>query len=1073
MKKNITSRIVFGSALVAILIFSGFLFLNNADKSLAIVGECFPESLPGVNDGFCMGMTWDPAQDIWHNEISSILFTAYPAITPPPTEAEIRDYALSPADCSTGVNYGDKCPGMVCYSYKRGAQICSASPINRFDNLPPVCGAWSGTGPNFTLANSTDAPASGNSGSSGIFVAGGTCTASAGGTCSVVIKDEARNERTCTSPVYTPQYSCTGATPSNADLCSGDDSGLGAPTMRHLVQSCTPADKCEFTCDAGYQYQNILGVTSCVLTPTQPPLSCSPRSQSIGVGAGVRYEATGGDGVYNWSAPAGNCFGEVESANPKVFWPGCNTPGTYWVNVADNSGHADSCRMDVTANLDCTVSPDDTTVSRGGSVGFNVFSNIVSVSGNPIYVSAFGFANGLISNLGLATIPTGGNSLSFGVTAEAQAALGTSNFTVYCSQDCPVGGCPSGGSPSNADENPVTITVTSGTPSPSCNYNGVQDNGESGVDCGGGNCPSCTPPPACTPYWNNNPHYVCENYACTRVEACGLDSGGCTALNVGSACGQPTAVGEVNVSSNSSSATWLLDGPQGAYLGSGTYQSYPNLAAPGTYNVISTKAGCEVDAPASKTLWPDQVINFNITCGATPTCFISAVPSSQSANIGSNASFTATTTCSDGSTPPDNIDLTDWSVNKSASFVSGENNSWTTTLRCNSSTGGVPALVTPTLGSLISIGSDLSCNPVLTCSPVNQTVDINQNASFSAAGGATYSWTATGGTPASGSSASFLTRYASVGNKTVTVVSGSDNASCSVNVIQPKHNECVMVNGAPACSLIDGRAPDRCNTVADCGAGSCNYNGAQDNGETGVDCGGGGCPSCGGTPTLKYSCGSGSCQVNSAGQYTDSTCGGVCSPTYYSCSNGSCSPDANGQFTSADCNNMCVAPIYGRCSAASLACVNTTDPAGAPCSGDIACGTTGETHFGCIGNACVIMSGPGSDECGAVGEACATGGAGSCSLKAAPPLISGGQSVKLTWQCTGAPVCKMTRKYKDSSTVITVLDTASMPVGSYSEKPTSSATYTLDCEAPSTDAVADVKVSTLIECAPTDPTCKP
>lgn len=32
---------------------------------------------------------------------------------------------------------------------------------------------------------------------------------------------------------------------------------------------------------------------------------------------------------------------------------------------------------------------------------------------------------------------------------------------------------------------------------PSCNNNGIQDNGETGVDCGGGNCPACSSPPTC------------------------------------------------------------------------------------------------------------------------------------------------------------------------------------------------------------------------------------------------------------------------------------------------------------------------------------------------------------------------------------------------------------------------------------------------------------------------------------------------------------------------------------------------------------------------------------------------
>ena len=46
-------------------------------------------------------------------------------------------------------------------------------------------------------------------------------------------------------------YTCTGAVPTNAQLCSGDDAGLTANTALTVVTSCT-ASKCEYTCAAGY-----------------------------------------------------------------------------------------------------------------------------------------------------------------------------------------------------------------------------------------------------------------------------------------------------------------------------------------------------------------------------------------------------------------------------------------------------------------------------------------------------------------------------------------------------------------------------------------------------------------------------------------------------------------------------------------------------------------------------------------------------------------------------------------------------------------------------------------------------
>lgn len=1028
----------------------------------------------------------------------------------------------------------------ACPTLEQRLSTCN-SPANKIDTVAPTCGNWSGAGAPFTLSDSTDTGNPG--GDSDIQIAGGTCNASAGGTCTVDIYDKALNKTTCTSPMV-PSYSCTGSTPSNSIGCSGDESGLTAPASKKLVSACTVADKCEFTCSSGYQYQNVFGIASCVpvsyscLGPTpanssicsgddigltadatkfvkpactsqtkceytcnsgyvyddQNPtglglcklvatqsLACSPRSQSIGIGAGVRYAVTGGDGNYIWSAPAGNCFGEVEPGNPSVFWPGCNVAGTYWVSVRDNSGHNDSCQMVVTpASSPLSCSPATQTVAELQGASFSATGGVGtlrwSTSGSPYGSPMSGTGSTFWTSYG----KCGEKTITVTDDAGTTASCG--------------------------------LTVTGATCSGgSCNYNGVQDNGETGIDCGGGNCPACGPPPVCVRYWESNPHMECVDNSCALVEGCGSDSGGCYAWSLGDACGQ-TVTGSITVIvTDRGNASWNIMGPE-VYGGSGG-SIISDAAAPGIYT-LTTEAGYSVDL-SSRPLFSGGSITFTISPDSLPTCFISALPGSQGANIGANASFTATTTCSDGSTPSDDINLTDWSVNKSASFVSGENNNKTTILRCDSSTGGVPALVTPTLGTLTSISSSLTCNPILTCSPVNQEADINQNANFTAAGGTTYSWTASGGSPASGSGSSFSTRYNSLGNKIVTVSSGENNASCSVSVIQPTHSECTLINGAPSCSIVSGRGSDRCLTSCDCGDPACSTKYSCGSGGSCVPdsngiysdstCNGGSCSatyyncsnglcavdpgavsgftssncnnSCSG-PT-KYSCSSGSCQADINGSYTDSTCGGVCSPTYYSCSNGACSADPNGQFTSADCDNMCVAPIHAVCDPVAKACVNTVGPGSNTCSADTGsdgCGGVGQTHLGCIGNACVILGGAGSDDCGAVGEVCVTGGGsggGKCSLKAAPPLVSGGQSVKLSWQCVGAPMCSLTRKYNNSATTITVQDSATRTTGSYSDKPTSSAIYTLACDEPTPDVAASVKVSTLVECAPTDPSCKP
>lgn len=73
--------------------------------------------------------------------------------------------------------------------------------------------------------------------------------------------------------------------------------------------------------------------------------------------------------------------------------------------------------------------------------------------------------------------------------------------------------------------------------------------------------------------------------------------------------------------------------------------------------------------------------------------------------------------------------------------------------------------------------------PTLVCSPNTQTVAVNATATFTASGGAnSYVWSAPGATTTSGVSGTFFTTYATSGNKTVTVTSGQQQATCALVV---------------------------------------------------------------------------------------------------------------------------------------------------------------------------------------------------------------------------------------------------------------------------------------------------
>ena len=74
----------------------------------------------------------------------------------------------------------------------------------------------------------------------------------------------------------------------------------------------------------------------------------------------------------------------------------------------------------------------------------------------------------------------------------------------------------------------------------------------------------------------------------------------------------------------------------------------------------------------------------------------------------------------------------------------------------------------------------------LTCTPAFQTVGINAKATFFASGGGSgYTWSAFGGTPSSGTGATFSNFYTTAGTYTMTTTSGTKTASCSVTVTAP------------------------------------------------------------------------------------------------------------------------------------------------------------------------------------------------------------------------------------------------------------------------------------------------
>lgn len=88
-------------------------------------------------------------------------------------------------------------------------------------------------------------------------------------------------------------------------------------------------------------------------------------------------------------------------------------------------------------------------------------------------------------------------------------------------------------------------------------------------------------------------------------------------------------------------------------------------------------------------------------------------------------------------------------------------------------------------GSPKTLSCPLPPPPTLVCSPATQTVAVNTTATFTAAGGTgSYVWSAPGASTANATSPTFVTTYTTSGNKTVTVTSGTQSATCAVVVNQ-------------------------------------------------------------------------------------------------------------------------------------------------------------------------------------------------------------------------------------------------------------------------------------------------
>ncbi|MBI4049501.1 MAG: hypothetical protein HY395_01640 [Candidatus Doudnabacteria bacterium] len=244
----------------------------------------------------------------------------------------------------------------------------------------------------------------------------------------------------------------------------------------------------------------------------------------------------------------------------------------------------------------------------------------------------------------------------------------------------------------------------------------------------------------------------------------------------------PASTGNIKVKSNKST-NWDINGPE-SMSGSGTSKQYNDVSvSPPEYCITAGNIpGYSLSINDScQTLNAGDTITFDLTYNAitTPTGSISVSTNKTSSWVvsgpanfsgsGGPGTYTYDTT-KFGTYSASAGSISGYSVSvspSSATLSEGNSISFTITYTSNSDPNPDPG----------DGGGGASC------SPNSQSVQVNTNASLQASGGSGYTWSAPGGSPASGSGRNFTTRYASTGTKTVTLrASGGESDTCTVNV---------------------------------------------------------------------------------------------------------------------------------------------------------------------------------------------------------------------------------------------------------------------------------------------------
>ena len=168
---------------------------------------------------------------------------------------------------------------------------------------------------------------------------------------------------------------------------------------------------------------------------------------------------------------------------------------------------------------------------------------------------------------------------------------------------------------------------------PTCN-DGIQNQGETGIDCGGPNCPACPTTPTCNDGIQNQGETAidCGGPNCPACSTCndGIQNGNETGIDCGGSCGYPAVaitgpsnicIGTTTTLSPSTGGTWSSNNPAIATVNNSGLVT--GVSAGATTFIFTKSNGCVSNPTNAITVNPRPTVsitgNSTICAGATTT----------------------------------------------------------------------------------------------------------------------------------------------------------------------------------------------------------------------------------------------------------------------------------------------------------------------------------------------------------------------------------------------------------------------------------------------------------------------